>query len=154
VTTNKADEATISRDYDGKHYVQFEKAGIEPSVDTATVKKEVESATLDIAAAKPVEGDEAIKGMIDGALGQATELLKEQLDSTLDVETRKTLLEAIDVTLADVPKHSVIAARHGQLVDAIKKLDAQAPAGNWQKARDLVFKQLPSFVYYSNYGNL
>jgi hypothetical protein len=72
----------------------------------------------------------------------------------LDVETRKKLLEAIDVTIADAPKHSVIAARHGQLVDAIKKLDAQAPADNWQKARDLAFKQLPSFVYYSNYGNL
>jgi ABC-type branched-subunit amino acid transport system ATPase component len=59
VTTDKADEVTISRDFGGQHYVQFEKAGIEPSVETATVKNEVESAIKDITAAKPVEGDAA-----------------------------------------------------------------------------------------------
>ena len=154
VTEDKANEATISRDFDGKHYVEFHNAGAEPSVNAEKVKKEIASATKDIDAAKLGEGDAPVQEQIRTTLLQATASLEDQDGPSLEPETTKELIELLDIDLSDAPKHSVVAARHGQLVDLIKKMDAQAPVEDWQKARNLVFKQLPSFVYYSNYGNL
>jgi predicted ATPase len=154
IAEEKAKEAVVSRDFDGKYYVEFPKAGQEPTVATDAVAAEITSAQTDVAAAKPVEGDEAVLPVITEALEQAAALLAEVEDETLEVETRTKLLEAIDIDLSAAPKHSVVAARHGQVVDAIKKLHAKAPANDWQAARNLVHHRLPSFVYYSNYGNL
>ena len=64
-------------------------------------------------------------------------------------------LSAIDT--AKGSKRSVITPRFGQLVDAIAetitKVTRPHPQDN-DEATSLVLKNLPSFVYYSNYGNL
>jgi AAA ATPase domain len=68
---------------------------------------------------------------------------------------RHTLLTAIDT--AKGAKRSVITPRFGQLVDAIAetitKVTRPHPSAN-DAARALIIKNLPFFVYYSNYGNL
>jgi hypothetical protein len=58
------------------------------------------------------------------------------------------------VAVSEAPPHSVIAARFGQLRDAITELFALGAEEDWQKARNLVLQRIPKFVYYSNYGNL
>jgi ABC-type cobalamin/Fe3+-siderophores transport system ATPase subunit len=83
VTEDKAKEAIISRDFDGKYYVDFPKAGQEPSVATGAVAAELESAQKDVASAKAVEGEETILAAITEALTQAAALLDEEEDDTL-----------------------------------------------------------------------
>ena len=68
-----------------------------------------------------------------------------------------SLDELTAISLKRPPRHSTLVPRYRQLVDAVRELLARAsqrgPA-EIEEARKLVLEHLPSFVYYSNYGNL
>jgi energy-coupling factor transporter ATP-binding protein EcfA2 len=146
---------TVSRDFDDKTDVQFDKAGKEPIVDRANLIAAVVAAKSDIDNADPVTGEEAIRAAATAAI--VTTLATLQGDPTQHVpkHQRQSVQDALGaVSLDDSPVHSVAAPRFGQLRDGVMATFIQAVDEGWQKARDLVLQRMPKFVYYSNYGNL
>lgn len=70
---------------------------------------------------------------------------------------KQVLAHVEGVDLQKAAKRSTIAPRFQQLTDAMEqhKVRASRPLpGASQEARDLVWANVPSFVYYANYGNL
>ena len=67
----------------------------------------------------------------------------------------KKVLDGVDASKA--AKRSTIAPRYGQAVDAVEEMIAAVSKplpSSVEEARQAVLKNMPSFVYYANYGNL
>jgi hypothetical protein len=155
LSEDRAAEATVSRDFDGAYYVSFHSAGPGPTVQTSVLLAEFRSATTDIAKAKISEDEEDLRNAIEHAIQRATAFLKGAVSKEAESPIRAEVEAAIgEVDLSSAPTHSMIAARFGQLVDAVTRFSAKVSEADRQSARALVLKSLPSFAYYSNCGNL
>jgi hypothetical protein len=76
----------------------------------------------------------------------------------LNAGTIKSLRELLVAKRStEAPKSSVIAPRFGQIIDRLNEIETEltrTEPGDKEDVQNLVLKNLPKFVYYSNYGNL
>lgn len=86
---------------------------------------------------------------------------RELLEAAGDFVDKKVLINAKDlldeVDISKAAKRSIVAPRYGQAVDSIEeKITAvsRPSPSSVKDARQLVSDNMPSFVYYANYGNL
>jgi energy-coupling factor transporter ATP-binding protein EcfA2 len=150
--------ARVSRDFDGAYFVEFPEAAPLRNVATSEIKDLLSKAQTEISGLAPANtAEEDIRGNMINAMSGALASLSSS-EEVLDQKGLNDLhsqLSAIDTTKGS--KRSVITPRFGQLMDAIAetvtKITRPHPQDN-DKATDLILKSLPSFVYYSNYGNL
>lgn len=150
--------AEVTRNLAGKYSVLFPKA---PGSRTAAadeivsifVSAEAAISELPIAA----KAEESLKEQMIATLREVAELVRNQTTEITDTVLTNVLmrLQAVDIQVA--ARRSVIAPRYGEATDQIQeihqRLTAPSPVDVAQ-ARQLVVDNLPSFVYYSNYGNL
>lgn len=150
--------ASVSRQLDGMYQIGFPKSEAVRSLPTAEVVPlliEAQQALVSLEAASKAE--EPLKGAMLAAIAEAIALVDGP-----DAEVSQTKLSLVNSTLENVAtdvasKRSTIAPRYGQLVDDMDCLVAQvskAVPHSIEAARQLVLSHLPTFVYYSNYGNL
>lgn len=150
--------AVVSRRFDGKYIVKFPNSSPVCELPTADVKR-----LLD-------EGRTALAEI--EATSQTEEKLKERLISAIDESSNvmqaageaadKDVLNKIKERLGSkdtskAAKRSMVVPRYGRMVDSVDEMIATVtrPSPNAsQEARDAVVKNMPSFVYYANYGNL
>ncbi len=150
--------ASVSRNYDGKYLIGFPQAAPLRAISSSEIVALLVSARTDIASLAPASGaEEEVKANILAALDQAITSAK-ALGNSLEEDDLTSLhsqLTAID--MAKASKRSVISPRFGQLLDSMSETIAKVTRPHPQEnsdARKLVLDNVPSFVYYSNYGNL
>jgi hypothetical protein len=112
----------------------------------------LDSASTDVTTASISDDEQALKDSIDEALQVARDEMSTAA-SPIGSEAFTALLAGLrKVSLKNLPPHSVVGARFAQLVQAVAAL---APTtAEIAAAKKLVVESIPSFVYYSNYGNL
>lgn len=163
VTLTEADPeglrvVSVSRRLDGQRSIGFPEAMAVRSLSKS------EAACLLVQAKTDIEGlsaatkaEDSLKETMEAALVEACALV-EAAPEELDQSLLKHVQEVVDAVDTDnAAKRSTLAPRYGQIVDDIDALVARiskpVPQSNVE-ARKLIVDNLPSFVYYSNYGNL
>jgi energy-coupling factor transporter ATP-binding protein EcfA2 len=161
LATAKVDDvriASVTRNLGGGYTVGFPKARPVRACDGTGVTQLLTTARTDMEAmSTATKTDEALKSQVLAAIDTASAQL-----GTTSAQVGKQTLDSIRGTLAAVDtsgssKRSTIAPRLGQLTDDIDELAATVSRphpSSVKAARQAVLNNLPSFVYYSNYGNL
>lgn len=146
----------ISRDLGGTHYVTFPEATLVRETAPEKVRELLDAALDEINDVQPLKGEAQIKMEAEAAITAARAKIESD-DPVSAGKLREVHQHASQVQTAGVPKTGKIAPRLQQLVSdlaaRIKALSIPHPQTN-AEARELVLGRMPSFVYYSSYGNL
>ncbi|WP_035290215.1 AAA family ATPase [Brevibacillus thermoruber] len=147
--------ASISRDFNGTYYIGFPYAKGISSINSQDVRSILENALTSI---EPLE--EAGKTE-QGIKEEACYRISKALESIGDKEKllAKDITTVIDcLNLSSKPMKSShirpIILEAQKEIGNFKSLLEKPNPSSFQEARDIVLEELPSFVYYSNYGNL
>jgi AAA ATPase domain len=158
VDVSNVQRAIVSRDLGGQYYAEFPDANVAREIEASRIVELFAGARTAIADAELAnKSEETLREAMIEALADAQKQVNEA-GETLDedvLEQVKETLGAVDVSKPS--KRSTIVPRYGQVTDSIdEELDRinEPSSEDAQKARSLVASSLPSFVYYSNYGNL
>jgi len=148
-------EATVSRDLDGRYFVRFHTLGGARVVSREVVQRELQFAFEDLVMASFKEEDEALKQEMKAVVQRAIALVA--AGSVPEIEGHELLqLEALlgSVDLRETAVTSALTGRYAQVVKIVTDLPSIVAESERQAARDLVIASVPTFVYYSNFGNL
>ena len=148
--------AIVSRDFDGTRFISFPNASPARALPAADTIKLLADGAADISAMDASKTEEGLKEGMLTALAQARSVAASGEEVGADaLRKMQGLLEEVDPEKAT--KRSTIGPRYGRLLDAIEELVAEvskpAPA-SVPEARKAVVREMPSIVYYANYGNL
>ena len=143
-------EVLVTRDFDGEYRVSVLRPDEDPAALKQSILEHIATAEREIRETHTSD-DEALRAPINKAL-QAARTLAERPSAELGADTLAEIREALTVGVSEGPPHSVIAARFAQLQRYLD--DRLSTIRLPQPAQDLVIQALPSFVYYSSYGNL
>lgn len=152
---DKVNTVQVSRAYDGRYIVEFPDARVERSVRSEEVKAVLDTLAKDLQGITSLKTEDAQKVVYADRVALSLASVPEgQLNSlALDI-----LIQELGETVpADFPKSSVLTPRVNQAVEQLEGLReriSRQELGERDDVREVVLKQLPKFVYYSNYGNL
>ncbi len=153
-TSGAFEEVQVDKDFDGELYVSFPKAPTSRTVPRDRVDTLLSSAETEIGALTPLKSEEDSTVSIKAAVSKAKATLVADANlSHANVKAVAATLPAIDVTA----KTSAIAPRYAQLradIDAVANELAQPLPDDLDEVRNYAVDCIPSFVYYTNYGNL
>lgn len=149
---------SVSRRLDGQRLLGFPEARAVRSLPKSEVAPLLVQAKTDVESlAAATKAEESLKETMGAAFLETSALVDtapDELDQAL-LERLQEVVSAVETESA--AKRSTLAPRYGQLIDDVDELVARVskpvPQSN-AEAKKLVFDNLPSFVYYSNYGNL
>lgn len=149
----------VKRDFAGDYYVEFPEAKgpIEPEVNF--IRELITKTIKDIqGVSSTIKADESLKDNILNVLDSSLVELEDIKESTISLQQMSRIKENFQgVDLSKAAKRSIIPPRFGQLMDEIdghiESLDIPELEENME-ANQYIVERLPSFVYYSNYGNL
>jgi len=150
--------ALVKRDLGGKYQMSFTNASPLRHVAKADVVQLLGDARTELSDMSPAaKAEEEIKGTILSTLDAAIEIAQQEQENIYAGILKSVQSKLATVDLEKSPKRSTIAPRYGQLTDELDEVLArisQPAAQDNEEARKLVLSKIPSFVYYSNYGNL
>ncbi len=146
----------VARFFDGQYQIRFPEHKRETTVATRWVKEQLS------VAAKTVEGGSALrqeenlqKDLVDG-MSRVADTLPEA--ETMALEQLTVIRDQVEELLPEKPaKTSVIVPMVQQLLAALTEQICRLSAPDPEKMDevfDAVISAMPTFVYYSNYGNL
>lgn len=145
----------VSRSYDTSYQVVFPDAIISRTVPAAEVRALLERALSDIEGSTALKTEEEQKSAYLSLLRRSTEELPEDnFDHIALVALSKTLCNSIP---EEPPKTSIITPRFRQALEELQTFHdkvTKQDVGDQEAVKTLVVGNLPTFVYYSNYGNL
>lgn len=149
--------ALVKRKFDGDYFISFPGQKAAPTVPAKEISTVFTEAISEIEALTATKAEESMKAGILTTLGEISQEFRQD-SSQLDADALATICARVEtIDTSSSAKRSTIAPRLGQLLDVLEEYteNARKPAPtSIQAARDLVLKNLLSFVYYSNYGNL
>ena len=173
--------AEVQRDLGGSYYMRFPNAQVSRTIHKDEVAVILEKTQREISGSAVEKAEEALKANILLIVGENLERLNsltDQVDSqalevivssleevSIEDEVfrqarvkRKVIVSSLEeISIEEAPIHSAISPRFAQCVEDIKECAAKVKIPHPQEnpeAKKLVWSNLPSFVYYSNYGNL
>jgi hypothetical protein len=153
VPAEQFDVVAFARRYDGEYRTTFPNAGPQPSVPAAGVLAQLRDAKKKI---ERVSTEKPLRAAMLAALDDAIGSLKGV--ETANAATFKQVEQALAPVQSDnADEGSALASTWESLSEALAKSTAQITAPHPdtnEQAAQLALKHLPSFVYYSNYGNL
>jgi predicted ATP-dependent endonuclease of OLD family len=149
-------EVTIGRLFDGKYTVNFHKAKPARTVDMKRAVELISLAETELNALSTLKGDEALKPEMLKAIGEAKSAILESPE--IGARQLKNVLALLKVIkLDDTPKSSTLVPRYQRISEEVggmlEEVSHKHP-DEMKEATDLALKRMPTFVYYSNYGNL
>lgn len=148
----------VGRDFDGDYVVAFPNAQPIASTEAGEVALALAAAMSEIEGLTPSsKADEALKAELVSRLAQARDMLQ-SIGPALDLDHVKALQGIVsNAAIASPSPRSTVAPRFAQATEAIdavmRRMTAPGPEDN-DDVHALVIEHLPSFVYYSTYGNL
>jgi energy-coupling factor transporter ATP-binding protein EcfA2 len=148
------EEVHVSKDFDGAIFVSFPKAPTTRTIQRERVTAVLAAANTEINAITPmgVEKDAAAR-MKAAVSAAASGLPVAETISTTELAALFTLLPDVE----GAAKTSSIAPRYAQLRAELAAFNEELTAtlpNEVKAAKTLVKQKMPSFVYYTNYGNL
>lgn len=150
--------AIVARRFDGQYLVSFPNSSPVRELQTADVTSLLDEGRADIAETEATsQTEEKLKERLLSAIDESNKVAQaagEAVDKDV-LSDIKEHLDSVDTTRA--AKRSIIVPRYGRLVDTVGEMIAtvtKPSPGESQGARDAVVDNMPSFVYYANYGNL
>ena len=151
--------ASVSRTLGGTHKIGFPNAPNYRFASKNEVVKIISDAYAELSAMTAGKTEESIKTEILKALDEALEKANSDTTSSLlMVSELKNIIKVLEtIHTEDALKRSVIVPRFGQVQDDLNEILAiisKPTPSSSQEAANLVMANVPSFVYYSNYGNL
>ena len=149
--------AEVSRDFDGERYVRFPDATPVRSLSRADVAELLEAGVADIEAMDATKTEEGLKKSMLVAVAEAQGIVESVGDEVNRAILQKIrgLLKGVDPE--DATKRSIIGPRYGRLLDEVEGMVAAVSKpgpSQVKEARAAILREMPSFVYYANYGNL
>lgn len=149
------DLVQVWRNFSGDYYVSFPNCKMSDSVAPGEVTTTLQATADFIEGTTALAKEEASRGKMLAVL-QAE--LKAVGTAPLKAPALKELIDRLTKAQPDDPaKTSVISPRFAQLIEGLESrraaISAAAP-GSKGMGLDEVLEALPTFVYYSNYGNL
>jgi energy-coupling factor transporter ATP-binding protein EcfA2 len=146
----------VTRYYDGKYYLEFPAFEPEISIPAGDLKARIEDCAAKIEAGQALETEGELKPTLSGGLRNI--IAANSGGEDVDVEKLKEVQAGVDqLRPAEAEENSAIVPILRQLSDAlssiIDRLSLPEPQDR-EGVFDMVVKALPTFVYYSNYGNL
>ena len=146
----------VSRDFGGGIEILFPNCIPPQTVEGADILSLIEGAAGELEAIPPLAKEGTLKAdMMDRlrAVGERT-----NMQAALSADELAVLATELSVVLPETAAAtSSVVPRFKQLLEAIREMEIKLridPPHKSEVARDLVKNHLPSFVYYSNYGNL
>ncbi len=144
----------IERRFDGKHLVRFPSAKLPNSVDSSELRSILDNAKKDL---EGESSDEIVRAGMLAAIGAGQRILSSAEHGHVD----RAGVDEIHSKLREAPaseSETAETAERWQLLleevgTASQRLGLIHP-DSIESARQLALKNLPNFVYYSNYGNL
>ena len=150
----------VSRDFSGTRFVRFPDATTASGIPAELASGILAASLEQLAAATEVgKGEAGIKDKSAATLAEAKALLEAGLSATGRIY-EKTLNEVIQLfsgVTSSALKGSTIAPlmlQAKQKLEGLKTALNKPAPHNLEEVRKLIVAKLPSFVYYSNYGNL
>ena len=156
ITPEEAARVRVSRSFDRKYTVEFPDHQIRLTVEREWLVSELSGCSDEVNSARALKQEDTLQcDLSEGLLSIADGLPK---DSILDVNQLTSARDAVDDLVPESSaKTSKIVPIVQRLLDRLAaeltRLSAPAP-GNCENVVNTVVSMLPSFVYYSNYGNL
>lgn len=149
---------SVRRALDGRYEVSFPNAKVVRSVPKREVEPLLEQALIEIQGLDVVdEKDSELRSSMVQAIGDAKTLICVPSDEVGRDMLAAALGALNGVQLKRTPRNSTLPPRYRQLTESFDDLLARASRSSPSdspEAQKLVRERLPSFVYYSNYGNL
>ena len=148
------EEIEISKDYSGTVFVSFPKAPTARTISHARVASLMSAANAEVTAITPLKLEEEAAMKMKAAVAKAVSHLPTHGDFG------GAELEALSITIPAIEgagKTSSIGPRYAQLradVAGLMEEVSQPLPDDIGEVRKLARKRMPSFVYYTNYGNL
>ena len=156
VSVEEMSQVVVKRRLDHQYEIDFPLVPQVRTVPTASITSLLESANQDIASISAMRTEQELVANIVEAISSALDDLSNVEDCDLDVvsQVREILL---GVKIEGAPKTSSIIPRFQRLCEEIEELYANLsmphPRDSAQ-TKALILAGLPSFIYYSTYGNL
>lgn len=148
------EEIFFRRMFSGSYYITFPKAPTARTIKRDRIAAVLSAAASEINAITPLKIEEEAAARIKATVTKALADLSAKENFLLsELAGLIALLPAVD----GVAKTSSIGPRYAQLQADVEvfrgELSAALP-NDVKEARQLALKRIPSFVYYTNYGNL
>lgn len=145
---------SVGRYFDGEHEVSFPQYAPKTTVAAVEIKSQLTKLMTDVEQTEALKSEDALKStIVDAARALVESIRQDWIAHDLDAA-----IKSLRRLLPDQPaKTSTIVPRMQQTLDVLTEWWSQvtSPAPeDIEGVRDLVLKNLPKFVYYSNYGNL
>jgi predicted ATP-dependent endonuclease of OLD family len=149
--------AEVSRDFSGKYYIGFPNSFSSRNVLKSTVSKAINHALVELKGIEVKTAEEEIRLVIIDTINTIFLDLSTKPDNLSQYTIKPILSNLESISLDKIAKRSPLLSSINRLVTEIKSihedLTRPLPSSN-AEARTLVLSKIPSFVYYSNYGNL
>lgn len=156
---DQVNEVIVKKDFDGEFYVEFPESKGPAKPEVQIIRDKIMQTVQDINdIPTTLKTDEPLKDstlhVLTATLSVVEGISEETVDLTVLTQI-KDMLNEIDLT--KTARRSSISPRFGQLIDEFEELieavDVPDPEDN-EEVKNLILDNLPTFVYYSNYGNL
>ncbi len=148
-------EVEFSKRLDGNRFVNFNAVKLVREMGFQELSSILDAAGKEIDAATPLKAEAELKPAMLAAIAEAKKKAEER--DVVDEDTFDAIREKLTVANAEGTPKSSIAPRFARLKEDIEELAkriATPHPNNNEEARKVISALLPSFVYYSNYGNL
>lgn len=148
-------QVAVSRCLDGKYVVDFPLVPQARVIRTLSLTTLLDSARIEITSMEPMKSEQEIKASILSAINTTRDKLQEEEsgpDAVMQIHA-----DLLNVKLEGAPKTSSIVPRFQRLSDEIETHCSEIMKPHprdLDAVKEMVVKNLPKFVYYSNYGNL
>jgi len=147
-------EICVSRNFSNQLFVSFANAPTMRQTSRGRIAALIEAASKELKALTPLKNEDDAANRARQAVAAAeASLTTSEMISRTELEAVQALLPPIE----GLAKTSAIGPRYTQLrtdLDTVHdELSAKLP-NDIQEARALARKEVPAFVYYTNYGNL
>ncbi len=156
-TLDVASEVEITRRFDGSYEVSFPLAAQDRATPVAPVLAAMDKATTEIERLAPPKPEESLHASMLAAIVAA----RAEVDVTGPTVGAAYLTHAVTalqkVDLEKAPKRSAIVPHFAALSEAVTAMLASVTVidpSDDEAVRTLMVQKMPTFVYYSNYGNL
>ena len=149
------EEVEFSKNLDGNRYVNFNVVKLVREMGSQDLSAILVDAAKEIDSATPLKAEAELKPAMLTAIA-AMKAKAEERD-VVDEDAFDAIREKLNVSNAEGTPKSSIAPRFARLKEDIEELAKRItrPHPNEsEEARKVIAALLPSFVYYSNYGNL
>ena len=147
----------VDRRFDGSYTVTFPDAEEERTVSSDTICEKISESRSDIEDLPARETQEDLRDRMLHALQEIKESVCENAEKNSADVLSECLSILKSVKLGNAPSDSDIADRFRKIRKEIRHIIEQIKSPHpdgIKEAQEWVLKNMPSFVYYSNYGNL